>query len=99
MLDKKELKQVTEVVAATISEVFKNDLFPFLQEKFDAIDRRFDRIEKRQDENDQDHDEIFRKLNQNTREHDKMFEMLDSKNKKLKDHEKRIKKLERVTSD
>lgn len=92
MLDKRELKQVQEVVATTISEVFKKDLFPFLEEKFDAIDKRFD-------ENSEDHAKIFRKLDRNTIEHDKMFERLDISQQKIDNHEKRIKKLETITKD
>ena len=79
---------------------------PFLQDKFDIINQRFENFEK---ENSDDHDQIFRKFEQNKEEHDRMFvrlgklekdhEKMNFKLAVIKDHEKRTKKLERITSD
>ena len=105
MLTKDDIKQIEEMIAKTISETFNGMLFPYLEEKFQAIDKRFDdhdkrfdAHDKRFDDNDKEHDRIFRALEINRDEHDQMFQKLDEIESHVKDHGKRIKRLESITA-
>lgn len=102
---KKELKQTEERLGKAIKDT-EERLIKAIKEAFsqfyDSIFLPFaEQNEKdhaemlgRLDENDKDHDRIFRLLERNREEHDEMFVKLDSIEKKLGNHEKRIKKIE-----
>lgn len=103
MLDKKDIAQIRELIAEAFSDFFNGTLGPVLEEKFAAIDKRFEKNEedhkemfKRLDENDKDHEKIFRSLGRNRDEHDEMFIRLDRIEKGLKGHDKRVKSLEAI---
>ena len=90
-------------VAKVFSDFFHEILAPFLEDKFNEIDKRFDNNEKehkeifqRLDESDKDHEKISRALERNGVEHDEMFVRLDRIEKGLKGHDKRIKGLEAI---
>lgn len=106
---KKELKQTEDRLGKVIKDTekrLKKFMVDAIKEGFsqfyDSIFLPFtERNEKdhaemlgRLDENDKDHERIFRSLERNREEHDEMFVKLDSIEKKLGNHEKRIKKLE-----
>ena len=98
MLTKDDLKKIEEMIAKSISELFNEILAPYFDEKFGAINKRFDDHDKRFDENESDHDKIFRALERNRDEHDEMYQKLDEIGGHIKDHGKRIKKLESLTA-
>lgn len=84
MLDKKDLKRVEDIVANVLSEFFHKVLAPYLDEKFK--------------ENDDDHERIFRKLDRNEDQHDEILQDQDKIEKVIKDHERRIKRVETITA-
>ncbi|MFH1833111.1 MAG: hypothetical protein ABH816_02990 [Candidatus Levyibacteriota bacterium] len=80
-----------EKIASVFSDFFHETLAPYLEEKFSAIDKRFD-------ENDMDHEKIFRAVERNKDEHDKIFQDLEKAEKLLNVHGKKIKHLKSAVS-
>lgn len=92
MKTKRRKDNFEERVIKVFSDFFHETLVPYFEEKFSAIDKRFE-------ENDKDHEKIFRALERNRDEHDEMFKKLDSIEGHVKNHEKRIKRLEVIAAD
>lgn len=98
MLTKQDIKTVQNLIAESLADFFHGTLAPYLEEKFKQNDDEHKKIFKMLDKNDKDHDRIFRKLEQNQDGHDEMFQRLDRIEGHVKNHEKRIKRLETVTA-
>lgn len=80
-------EKAANVFAGFVSET----LIPYFDEKFAAINNRFD-------ENDKDHEKIFRAIERNRNEHDEMFQDIDKLKQQDKIQEKRLRKLETVAA-
>lgn len=63
MKTKNNSSNIEEIVARVLSDFFHGTLGPVLEEKFAAINKRFD-------DNDKDHEKNFRTLERNRDEHD-----------------------------
>lgn len=92
MLDKKDFKQIQEIVNGSLFEFWDKVIVPYFEKESDKNEKQFKEIKE-------DIGDINRKLDRNTSDHDKMFEKFDSMEKRIEDHEKKIKNLERITSD
>lgn len=108
MLTKDDLKAIRQIVegsfdskfsgafAEGIANFWSNDIAPFLDNKFNGIEKRLEHVEGDINDLSEDMDDIQRKLNQNRVEHDRIFVKLDSIEKKVDGHEGGIKKLEKT---
>lgn len=93
------------MITQSLSDFFHDILAPYLDQKFgendkDHADMKKTLIEHKAllEDNDKDHEKIFRAIERNREEHDEMFEKLDEIENHVKDHSKRIKKLESITA-
>lgn len=72
---------------ATIDDVLNvlNDFQGLVAERFDEVDRRFDRVEVRLDEHDRKFDQINRRFDQTDRKIDQIYGTLDAHMKRIEE--------------
>jgi len=84
MLTKQDIKDIKSMMLDAMVEFYDTVIFPTFNGKFDSINDRFDSVDKKLEKNEQDHVE--------------MKDTLKSIDHQLRDHDRRIDKLEAITS-
>lgn len=86
MLDKKDIKTIQDIVTDSLAEFLEKGLGPYL----DQITGRLEHLEN-------DDDTFLRKLEVNELQHGEILKKLEDIETDVKDHWKRIKRLETAT--
>lgn len=109
MLTKNDLSQIGRVVEDKVGKVVEDRMrdamvdfyeqvifpFPYFDERLNETNKKVDFLTEEVTEIKEDVGDLVIKSNQNTREHDRIFVKLDSIEKKVDGHERRIKHLEK----
>ena len=92
MLDKEDVKTIQDTIANSLEDFFENVLAPYLDKMTKKLDEHAELLK----ENTSDHDTFLRKLDANELQHDRILVKLDGIENGVKDHDKRIKRLEKT---
>ena len=96
MLDTEDKNWIKKAITDAFAEFYESIFAPYVERNEIGFKELRKEVREGFEENSKDHEQVFRKLKQNQEEHDEMFVRFDRIDAGLKDHEKRIKKIERI---
>lgn len=94
MLDKKDFKTIETLMQKALTEFFDTLVLPY----FEHNEQDHKEIKETLADYDREMDLMQRKLDRNQDEHDEIFVKLDSIEKHVINHERRIKRVETITA-